>query len=125
MIIMSCNSNTTGATSGAGTAYTSGASDLTLDFSGAQCLVFCVYCFVDYLLFFYYFYFGHCILSFDLLHLWKLKPFLTFSIIMLVLKINKYKIHLYFCFDSFFVLEIIIPCVHLHSYPFLLVTEHL
>jgi hypothetical protein len=32
MIIMSCNSNTTGATSGAGTAYTSGASDITPGF---------------------------------------------------------------------------------------------
>jgi hypothetical protein len=56
--------NTTGATSGAGTAYSSGASEFTPCFSGvrvAQSLVLCV-CFVERSLSFCTFSFGHCVI---------------------------------------------------------------
>jgi hypothetical protein len=56
--------NTTGATSGAGTAYPSGASEFTPCFSGvrvAQSLVLCV-CFVERSLSFCTFSFGHCVI---------------------------------------------------------------
>jgi hypothetical protein len=59
-----CNQiNTTGATSGAGTAYPSGAPEFTLGFSGfrvTRSLTLCV-CFVDRCLFFCIFSFGHCV----------------------------------------------------------------
>jgi hypothetical protein len=77
--------NTTGATSGTGTAYPSGAPEFTPVFSGVRVtrsLVFCV-CFVDRCLSFCAFSFGHCVVCSSMygfwLPLWYLQTLLAIA----------------------------------------------